>query len=80
MRTTIYLPDKIHELVRYLAASRGETLGTTIAAILEETIDTEHHASSGARRVQLDSRSGLLSVAGGPIRQSADVRTMAYDE
>ena len=38
VRTTIDLPDDIHELVRYLAASRGESLGATIAAVLEPLI------------------------------------------
>lgn len=80
MRTTIDLPDDIHELARYLAASRGESLGATIAAILHEVIDTEDRATSGVRGVQVDPRSGLLSVAGGPIRRSAEVRSLAYDE
>lgn len=80
MRTTIDLPDNIHELARYLAASRGESLGATIAAILEDVIDTEDRATSGVRGVHLDPRSGLLSVAGGPLRRSAEVRSLAYDE
>lgn len=80
MRTTIDLPDNIHELARYLAASRGESLGATIAAILEDVIDTEDRATSGVRDVQRDPRSGLLGVAGGPLRRSAEVRSLAYDE
>ncbi|HMS14258.1 MAG: hypothetical protein V9E99_10250 [Microthrixaceae bacterium] len=80
MRTTIDLPDDIHELVRYLAASRGESLGATIAAVLENVIDTEDRVTHAVRGVQIDPKSGLLSVSGGPLRRAAEVRSLAYDE
>jgi plasmid stability protein len=80
VRTTIDLPDDIHELVRYLAASRGESLGATIAAVLENVIDTEDRVTHAVRGVQIDPKSGLLSVSGGPLRRAAEVRSLAYDE
>jgi len=80
MRTTIDLPDEIHELARYLAASRGETLGSTIAAILAAAVDTEDHGATAGRSLQRDPDSGLLTVAGGPTRRSGEVRSLAYDE
>ena len=76
----IDLPDDIHELVRYLAASRGESLGATIAAVLENVIDTEDRVTHAVRGVQIDPKSGLLSVSGGPLRRAAEVRSLAYDE
>ena len=63
MRTTIDLPDEIHELARYLAASRGESLGSTIAAILREAIDTEDLATTRERFVEAEPASGLLLLA-----------------
>ncbi len=81
MRTTIDLPDEIHELARYLAASRGgESLGSTIAAILREAIDTEDLATTRERFVEAEPASGLLTVGGGPVRRAGEVRSLAYDE
>jgi plasmid stability protein len=80
MRTTIDLPDEIHELARYLAASWGESLGSTIAAILREAIDTEDLATTRERFVEAEPASGLLTVGGGPVRRAGEVRSLAYDE
>ena len=63
-----------------LAASRGESLGATIAAVLENVIDTEDRVTHAVRGVQIDPKSGLLSVSGGPLRRAAEVRSLAYDE
>ena len=52
----------------------------TIAAVLENVIDTEDRVTHAVRGVQIDPKSGLLSVSGGPLRRAAEVRSLAYDE
>ncbi|MEZ5372233.1 MAG: hypothetical protein R2704_05775 [Microthrixaceae bacterium] len=77
MRTTIELPDDVHLLLKDIAASRDESMGRTITAILRAVRDGD---VVPGRRIERDQRTGRLVAVGGPQRSMEEVRQLAYDE
>ena len=77
MRTTVDIPDDIHELLRYLAASRGQSMSATVTAIVEQAVTTVD--DDARRHVERERASGLLVATGGPTRSAAEVARLAAD-
>lgn len=78
MRTTVDLPDDIHDLIKYLAASRDESVSATICEIVREAATTL--PDERERRVTRDPKTQLLVATGGPVRSAADVAQLLNDE
>lgn len=77
MRTTIDVPDDVHNTLKAMAASRNESMGRTITAIVRAVRDGD---IVPGRRIERDQRTGRLVAVGGPQRSVEEVRQLAYEE
>ena len=77
MRTTIDLPDDVHELLKYLANARGESMGATVASVVRAAGQGDPPPT---QRIERDPETGLLLLVGGTPRSDEEVRRLAYDE
>lgn len=71
MRTTIDLPEDIHELARRVARDRGVSLGEAIAALVRQNL-----GRADGLRVGRSDRTGLPTVSVGRPVTSEDVRSL----
>lgn len=71
MRTTIDLPEDIHELARRVARDRGVSLGEAIAALVRQNL-----GRTEGLRVGRSDRTGLPTVSVGRPVTSEDVRSL----
>lgn len=78
MRTTIDLPDDLHEVLKSVARDRGATLSETVSVLIRERLDA---GTDGAvlRFAGPDPRTGLPLVVGGRTTTSEDVRSLEDD-
>ncbi|MEO1062585.1 MAG: antitoxin [Actinomycetota bacterium] len=74
MRTTVDLPDDIHQRAVALARDSGRSLSSTLAALVEAALTTDP-----AGGVEVDDLTGLPLVRYGRIVTSAEV-SAALDE
>ena len=71
MRTTIDLPDDVHELARRVARDRGVSLGEAVAALIRQNL-----GRADRLRVGTSTRTGLPTVSVGRPVTSDDVRSL----
>lgn len=75
MRTTIDLPDDLHQAAKSLAHDRRQTLSEAVAEIMRRGI-----AGSSVREIVTDPVTGFLVMRGGSYVTSDDVAAMLDDE
>ncbi len=75
MRTTIDLPDDLHQTAKALARDRNQTLSQAVSELMRRGIDGQSR-----HEVVTDPRTGLLVLRGGPFVTSEDVATILDDE
>ena len=75
MRTTIDLPDDLHQAAKALAHDRQQTLSQAVAELMRRAID-------GHQRPEIvtDPRTGFRVMRGGPFVTSDDVKALLDDE
>jgi hypothetical protein len=71
MRTTVDLPDDLHQLLLGVAHDRRETLSRTISTLLRRALVPE-----GPVGVERDARTGLPVVHVGRVVTAEDVRSL----
>jgi predicted transcriptional regulator len=74
MRTTIDLPDDVHQAAVQIARDRGQTLSRTVAGLLRVALAAER---GGA--IEVDQESGLPTVHAGRMITADDVAAAADD-
>ncbi len=75
MRTTIDLPDDVHQVALAVARDRGVTLSAAVTELLRQALGT-----GGGVRIDRSSRSGLPLVRVGRTVTSEDVRSLEDDD
>lgn len=73
MRTTVTLPDDLHEQTTALARDIGKSFSETVALLLRRSLDRT------ARPEVREDASGLLVSTGGPAVTAEDVRALDDD-
>lgn len=76
MRTTIDLPDDLHEITRSIARDRGTSLSETVATLLRRALGE----SAEEPRIYISPRTGLPVVHFGRTITTEDVRALDDDE
>lgn len=74
MRTTIDLPDDLHERAKAIARDTSRTLSETVADLMRRGL-----AREGAAEVARSERTGLPVVRLGTVISSEDVRALEDD-
>jgi metal-responsive CopG/Arc/MetJ family transcriptional regulator len=77
MRTTITLPDDLHEQVSSIARDRGTTVSRTIADLLRSSLQPADVRDTG--RLARSSVTGLLTIRLDRPVTSEDVRALEDD-
>ncbi len=72
MRTTIDLPDDLHEITRSIARDRGTSLSETVATLLRSALGEPARTP----RTSISPRTGLTVVHLGRTITSEDVRAL----
>lgn len=75
MRTTIDLPDDLHQLAMSIARDTRQTLSETVAALLRRGL-----GQGGPAQVSRSERTGLPVVRLGTVITTEDVRALDDDE
>lgn len=75
MRTTIDLPDDLHDQARSLARDTGMTLSQTVVSLLRRAL-----SGGTAAEVSRDPATGLPAIRVGRPVTSEDVRRLEDDE
>lgn len=75
MRTTVTLPDKIHERAMYLARDSGRSLSEVISSLLQDALDGRPDPT-----IRYDSLTGLPYVRVGRTITSEEIRALDDDE
>lgn len=71
MRTTIDLPDDLHQLLRAVAHDRGQTLSQTASSLLRKALMPEESVV-----IEREPRIGLPVVRVGRVVTAEDVRSL----
>jgi outer membrane lipopolysaccharide assembly protein LptE/RlpB len=75
MRTTIDLPDDLHQVLLSVARDEGRTLNQVVAQLLRRTL-----TPGGSPVVDNDRRTGLPVIRIGRVITSDDVRSIEDEE
>jgi outer membrane lipopolysaccharide assembly protein LptE/RlpB len=75
MRTTIDLPDDLHQVLLSVARDEGRTLNQVIAQLLRRTL-----SPGGSPVLDKDRRTGLPVIRIGRVVTSDDVRSVEDEE
>lgn len=75
MRTTIDLPEDIHQLALAIARDSGSSLSDTVTRLLRAAV-----AGSGPVQVSTSARTGLQVASIGRVVTSEEVRSLEDDE
>jgi hypothetical protein len=75
VRTTISLPDDLHDALASIARDRQQTLSEAVSDLLRQTL-----TPSARPRLEIDPRTGLPSVHVGRPVTSDDVRSLDDEE
>lgn len=75
MRTTIDLPDALHQQAQAIARDTRRTLSETIADLIRRGLSTAQPAA-----MSTDPRTGLPVVSVGTVVTSEDVRSLEDEE
>jgi hypothetical protein len=75
MRTTIDLPDDLHQLAKSLAHDRRQTFSEAVVELMRRGI-----TGSEPVTFETDPRTGFRVMHGGPLVTSEDVRALEDDE
>ncbi|MDQ6724798.1 MAG: antitoxin [Actinomycetota bacterium] len=75
MRTTIDLPDDLHQAAMLIARDRHQTLSRTVASLLRSALAGEHHHTT----IEIDADSGLPTVRVGRGITAEDVAAVDED-
>lgn len=76
MRTTVDLPDDLHQMLRSLAHERDSSLSRTVTDLLRERLGGGAATAPGPRYVGPNDRSGLPTWTVGRMVTSEDVRSL----
>jgi Arc/MetJ family transcription regulator len=71
MRTTVDLPDDIHDITMAIARDQGATFSQTVVALLRRAVGTP-----GSAQVSASGRTGLEVIRLGRVVTSDDVRAL----
>jgi len=75
MRTTIDLPDDLHQAATLIARDRHQTLSRTVASLLRSALAGEKHDTT----IKIDPDSGLPTVRVGRRITAEDVAAVDED-
>ncbi|HEX2363089.1 MAG TPA: hypothetical protein VHI11_13530 [Jiangellaceae bacterium] len=75
MRTTIDLPDDLHQVLLSVARDEGRTLNQVVAQLLRRTL-----SPGGSPVLDKDRRTGLPVIRIGRVVTSDDVRSVEDEE
>jgi hypothetical protein len=78
MRTTIDLPEDLHEVAKSLAHDRSQTMSETVADLMRRGLGTDEPAPS--HRVQRHPLTGFPFISTGRTITTEDVRSLEDDE
>lgn len=76
MRTTIDLPDDLHQAATLIARDRHQTLSRTVASLLRSALVAERHHAT----IDIDPDSGLPTLRVGRRITAADVAAVNEDD
>ena len=78
MRTTIELPDDLHQIAQAIARDTGRSLGQTVAELIRHGLSAGVAEGEGAA-YRVDSATGLPAVRSRRTITSEDVRALDDD-
>jgi hypothetical protein len=78
MRTTIDLPEDLHEVAKSLARDRSQTMSETVADLMRRGLGAGEPEPS--YRIQRDPRTGFPFIDIGTTITTEDVRSLEDDE
>lgn len=75
MRTTVDLPDDLHEIAKSLARDRSQSFSEAVVELMRRGL-----GSGGSAEISYHSRSGFPTISLGRPITSEDVRSLEDDE
>lgn len=79
MRTTVDLPDDLHQILKSIARDRGESVSHTISDLLMATIAPQSQGAAQHVGPTVDPATGLAVLSLGRVTTMDDVRSLEDD-